>query len=424
MYTIFLFINLVLVVISCFVFKKWINPVSFYSFIWLVIVTGFEVKLLQYNPLSYITWLVIISFQLSFSTGCIMGFKTSIKETKPLKISEADFCCAVNSRISLKKAILVLSLISSIGIIPNLYNLIAKYGTNILASSALIYHDRLTGGRGFELIPYFGAISHVAVIFSGIYISKHGFKLFSIIPISLLIANILPTGGRMDLLYGILYIIIPVALGKKKLQFKLSQKIFITAIFLVLIGIILTISNVRSIQKAPPMYMSHTMEKLYEKSPVIPSIYLYLTAPIGVLNKYLEEPDYSFGGNSFGIFYSILNKFGVEIEYTRYQKALPIPMYVNVGSYIREIIQDFTYIGILIVFMWAGIFGIFFKKFQTKESLTANTFVVIFFISTFMSFYMWSFREPAFWIICFVGLITSQILDKRYLLPFKNRIRQ
>ena len=287
---IYLIFNTILILISYHFFKRKFNPVSVYSIIWALMLIGFEIKLFYYNDLNFITWLVIISFQLSYTIGCFVGatINNSNKNTSfGLKINDKNHD---DTSKKLKQIIILLSLVSAFSIIPNLINLYKQYGSNILASSALIYHDRLTGNRSFELIPYLGSLSHVAVILSGVFFIRYGYKFFLIIPFILLILNILPTGGRMDLLYGILYLLIPILLHKKRLKktFRFKHKLIVSIIGGVFLFILATISNVRTINKTHPSYMSPLMSKLFNKNPVFASIYTYTTAPIGVLNKFIS----------------------------------------------------------------------------------------------------------------------------------------
>jgi hypothetical protein len=415
---VFLTFNLLLYLVSILVYKKRFNPVSIYSLIWVIMLVTYELKLIKYYDLSTITWIVIFSFQIAYSLGCYLGgipFRfMKCQDFKKFHSSSNKNLDIISVKMAkLKNIILILSIISALAIIPNFINLIKTYGTNVLALTAKIYHDRLAGSQGFEMIPYLGALSHLAVILSGIYIRRFGLKLFLVIPFLLLILNSLPSGGRSDLSLGLLYLIFPILISPTKIRFNKKQKFGIGIILTLLIFVFLTITSNKSGWHVVTEDMSPMMVTLVEYNPSIYKIYLYVSSPIGVLNSFLVNPSYSFGINSFGFIISILNKFGAELSYERYQAFYQIPVSVNVGTYIREIIQDFSYLGILIILAYGFLFGKLYYSFTINQSFFSEIMVIVLSVIIFMSFFVWFFRETFFWITIFFTPFITIYLDKR-----------
>jgi oligosaccharide repeat unit polymerase len=159
--------------------------------------------------------------------------------------------------------------------------------------------------------------------------------------------------------------------------------------------------------------MSPLMVRMTEYNPTIYKIYEYVTSPIGVLNEYLKSPTYNFGLNSFNAFISLLNKFGANLYYSRYQQGYNIPIYTNVGTYIRELIQDFTIPGsVIVVFIFAFSYSKSFIQSIRRKTYISLILTIVFSTIIFMSFFVWFFRETVFWISSIFGIFIGIYLDK------------
>lgn len=398
------------------IFKQKINPITIYGFIWVVMIVLYELKLVKYYELTFITWCVIFIFQSAYSLGCILGHARYKKHPNTMA-SEKELLAfnLVSKKIEQRLKLMILSLaaISALGIIPNVVILISNYGTNIFQLTNQIYNDRLTGNRNFELIPYIGTFIHMSVILSGIYINRFGIKKFLAIPVLLLIINMLPSGGRSDFILGFLYISFPILISRGKGKITKKNLFGIIVILSSLIIVFTVITNNRSSWITINNYMSPLMVKLVNFNPAFYKIYTYISLPVGVLNAYLKDPIYDFGLNSFGAFISIFNKFGAGLNYQRYQDAYTIPIIANVGTYIRELIQDFTLIGgVLVIILIGFIIGRSFLNLKRENTFISEIYVTLFSVIIFMSFFVWFFRETVFWISTFLGLFIGVYLDK------------
>lgn len=138
----------------------------------------------------------------------------------------------------------------------------------------------------------------------------------------------------------------------------------------------------------------------------------YITSPLGTLNAFLANPSFSFGGNTFMTIYNLLNKIGYDIEVLMYQENFYVPMRVNVGTMIREIIEDFMFPGAILVLILTGyIFSKSYLVFKQTYSYFSGLWVAVFFQLISFSFFDWRMRSSAEWIILFFGSLIGYFLD-------------
>jgi oligosaccharide repeat unit polymerase len=375
----------------------------------------YELKLVYYYDLTTYTWFIIFIFQIVYIVGCIIGKTLIIKKgtnVAPLNITP-------NLERDLMRSIILLTIIASIGIISNVIIGIKQYGFNLLKFTNQLYAARLSGDIDSG-IPYLSSFIYPALILEGFYISKFKFKKILIIPVVLLIFNALKSAGRLDIIQGLFFIIVPIFLNKVKKDKRKATKLtkknkFWTAITIAVFVVIFAIITVnRSSWIEINSYMSPLMIKLVEIEPAIYKTYVYLTTPIGVLNEFLKDPTFNFGGHTFLTLYNFLNKFGFEIPTSQYQHFYQVPITSNVGSYIRELIEDFGVpLAILVTFFTGFLYSYSYRKYSSNRSYlsliwtTAYSFIVIF------SFYMWQVRSSTMWILLTVGTLFAYNLDRK-----------
>lgn len=409
MYFCYLIISLLQLYLSRRRFKKLVNPVSIYIVVWNAVAFLYELNLVYFNELTLFAWITIIIFQTIFFVTCSLGNNISIKQTKNI-----DF-----DRGVIFKTIIVLSVISAFGIIPNFINFVHRYSWNFMDNMNSIYIDRLTNSRGYELIPYVGSLAYMAVIFSGVYCRRYGFDKKLLIPISLSILDTLPGGGRSGIVLIFLFFTMPrVLFGTnfntipQKKSVSNRKKILGLVIAMILIILFWKMSSVRSRWINVNNYMSPQMVKMVSINPVFYKTYIYIVAPLVALSEYLKKMSFNFGINTFGFFINILNKFGFGLYYERYQTSLYTPLECNVATYIRELIQDFTFFGALIGVGLIGIiFGINYRNVRTKNSYFCETMSGILGTVVVMSFYMFYLRESIFWIIILLLPIVIKLMS-------------
>lgn len=347
---IYILLSLFFIYLSFKKYKKYINILSLYIFIWLLNVILYEIKLVYYNSLTIKTWIILFLNILIFSIGCLFPKNKKIFLFRKININEKQ----------LYKYIVITSLVSSIAIIFNLFLLIDRYGWNLFSATTYIYGDNLNG-VGVKTIPYLGSLSLLALLLSSVYLINFGFKKMLICPYVLVLLDILPTGSRGNLVLAIILTVIPILFIKndsldKIINIKTIKKIMISlCVFFAIFYTLFTYNRRPALSSLE--YASDTMITLESKIPVFYKTYVYFTSPIGVLNEYLKNPRYIFGINSFSVERNFLNKMGINVKYEHTQPAYDIPIRTNVGTWLKDFYEDFTIVGmIIVIFIFGYIF--------------------------------------------------------------------
>ncbi len=394
----FLILNIVFVpslLLSKHLFKKWINPISIYAIIWYFMLSLYEAKLFQYSDLSFVTWFVIGSAYISFILGIVTYFtarESFNPEYQQALVSTNIFEITEKKEQILKYIIIVCGSIGLFGALQHWGVLFNNYGslTNILLSAQDIYRERVSGEL-IGVIPYLATFSFVSIFFAGIlcgYLNK--FSLYALIPIFAVILKELANISRAGMLFGILEFVFTIILFRffyirKKDDKNYNNKKLIIGLLLLFTFIVVAATIVRSVKGSVEHYQSstRTLDKLNENIVITPSIYLYFSAHVGVLNKYLEkdEEEARIGENTFMPIYRVLNKLGVSDKPKTYQRGYYIPMWVNTGTYLRELSVDFGIIGILLL---PYLFGLFVSFIWNKLSEEFSLFYLILLVYSFI----------------------------------------
>ncbi|WP_077358728.1 O-antigen polymerase [Virgibacillus halodenitrificans] len=421
MFLIYFFMNIVYILFSYKLYnKKIFNPITIYSFVWVPVILLYELKLVYYYDLTVKTWTIIITFQLIYNFGCLLGRYITIKKEKTknhrlINIRENNL-----EQRELKITIIILSLFTSVSTISDLLIAIKKYGFNLLQFTNQLYYDRLSGSIESG-IPYLGAFVFPALILSGIYFKKFGSNKILLLPIILLVLGGLKSGGRLSFLVGTFMLLAPILISNFKREKKYNhvskkkiQNLKIVISVSLIMFVLWKITESRTSWVTTNSYMSPVMVQLVEFNPSIYKIYTYLSNPIGVLNVFLTNPSFNFGGHTFSPIYNLLNKFGAQIPVNRYQEWLSTPISGNVGSYIRELTEDFTLPIAMLVTLFLG----FILSYNYTQYLKYKNYLNLVWATTllfvvFFSFFMWHLRMADTWIALLVGSISAYILDVR-----------
>lgn len=416
MYFLYLVISLALLFFAKKKYKKRVNPVSTYIFPWLGMITLYILNLVYYNQVSIVTWITVILFQLVFCLCTIIGSNTVFVTRHK---TDGD----IVDRNTLTWMILWLTLISSVGVIPNFINFVKKYSLSFMNDLNLVYQNRLSGKTGYEIIPYVGTLVFLAVLYAGVYFRRFGFNKILIIPLVMCLLVTFPGGGRSGILLEFFMFFGPKMLYSQKKnspniiekrRFNIKTKLFFIIIAAILIYLFFKMSSVRSSWITINQYMSPTMVALLKISPVFYKTYTYITEPLVALSEFLKDISFSFGLNTFGMFINILNKLGFNLYYERYQSTYYVPMACNVASYIRELIQDFTYPGgIFATALFSFLYGVSFSQSQKQDNIYSEAMSSLLLTVTVLSFFVFFYRESVFWIVTIVMPITVRLMRKK-----------
>ncbi|MBR6071656.1 MAG: oligosaccharide repeat unit polymerase [Acholeplasmatales bacterium] len=386
--------------------RRILSSINIYLIIWVLMVLLFGARWINYYYISEKTMLFIYISTVLVFLGYRLGSKIKLSnKPKPPKTKKSFF----KNKRKLKNEILIISFISMLAIIPNTIFLMQRYGFNLLSKTTQIYYDNVAGTAPFS-IPYIGALAQVACILAGIYFALYGFKKFLLLPLVLAMVGILPSGSRGWLILTILFVLFPTFITKRfgiKTKLSKGKIVFIIGILLTFVlFLILTINRSKYLDPNIYKYMSPGMIKVANSAPWLFKLYQYFASPIGVYNAYLAEPNYYFGKNTFAVLYNFLNKMGVDVVYDRYQKFYSIPIETNVGTWLLELTQDFTYIGLMyVVFLFSIFVGYFERKaviYKKAEDLMISSLLNTVLV---MSFFVWYFREGTMIVVLLVCLL-------------------
>ena len=430
-----LFIGFSTVILFRILFDKWLNPISIYTLIWVTMIVLYEIRLMSYIPLRSETWIVIGSTYLFLVLGSLTVFsaKSLVNDSekifnKSLVLSSIFF---KNNAKVLLYLIIILSLFGLISTLQHWYSLIKEFGSieGVMLQAAIIYQMRVEGEIGTG-IPYIFAGVHMALFISGIYSAyKNKFGLVVIFPFLILIFKSLAEVSRAGMLLGLLEFFIAFIFFKQYLAIsrtipKRANKGIIIGIILVFIFVIAGATAVKIFRAPFESYKasSSSLNK-FEKGIIFsPTIYLYMSSHIGVLNKYLEsqnEKNY-FGEVTFFPFYRLVSKFDVIKEPTYYQKGYFIPMWSNTGTFIRDIHADFGYTGLFLIPFLLGISSTFYWiRFYQKQKFIDIIILSYLTIILAFSFLLMATRFGN-WLISIVGFIFIIPLIEKYY----NRAKQ
>lgn len=422
------FISFTGIILSKWIFKKWFNHLSMYCFIMGALIFFYELKLFPYTDITPLAWFLIIMTFLSFVLGIFTVvsaknvFVSNSNEKKKLSIRLPIF---EDGGKALKYSIIFFSLIGLFVAIHRWLVLIGKFGSieSVLLNAAVVYRLNVRGEIK-EFIPILPSFIYVGVFLSGIYTAYKGkFSFLSFFPLITIVMKELTYFGRGEMLFSSMeffftFILFRHLLGQDSEQrFKFSKGNAIAAATFMLVLIITAASFIRISRGARENYVgtSRDLKQLEENFIISPSVYLYVSSDIGVFSKYLalEKEPTSFGKNTFRLAYDFLSKLHVTEKPNFFQKGYFIPMWVNTGTFMRELHADFGIAGLTLVPYLLGLVAtwLWFKFFE-NGSLFILLFLVFLYLIVGFSFLMMITRLNQWFFSQILILFCIPLLEK------------
>lgn len=414
-------VGLLAIILGKYLFKKWFNHLFIYSASWMLFVSLYELKLIRYIPISGEAWVLIISTFLFFCLGIltifsIRGYFSQRNEQVP---ALKDNTIVQSKNDILKKISFFLLLFTSIGMFgafQHWYVLINEFGSipAALINANLIYKLRV-GGEIEGTIPYLNSFSYAAVFLGGIFTAYKGkLTIRASLPFIAVIIHGFASVGRAGIFLAFLEFAIVFFLFRHVLttfpkEFKASKKNIAVSVFIILVLFIGSTTIIRTLRGTFEEYKASTQTlRTLEKSYLItPSIYFYFSSNIGVLSKYFENggEEKLFGENTFLPVYNLLSKFGLVDELKIYPKGYYIPIWSNSATYIRELHEDYGYLGVfLFPFLLGLITTIYWFKFFEKYRF--YNFIILVYLNLIVAFSVfYTITRAAVWFMSLVLLI-------------------
>ena len=373
------------ILLGKFLFKKWLNHLTTYCFLFGSSVFLYELKLLPYINIIPFAWFIVIISFLSFVFGIITIISArNLYRDNPTVIEKSEIYLKIFSDggKTLKYAIILFSLISIYSTIELWMALLKQFGSipGVLINAQIIYRLNMLGELKGSTPLFFAAIYTA-------YNRK--FTLLSFIPLISIIIQEVGGAGRAAMSVALVEFILTFFLFRYLLnndysnRFKFSKTNAIIASTLLLAVFILATTVVRISRASETSEkfsgasseLSQTRENIF----ISPSLYLYASSNVGVLSKYLSSKgeNIGVGQNTFQTLYLILAKLGVIERPYEYPKGYYIPMWTNSATYLRDLHADFGIAGVLLGPYLLGLLVTWFWfRFYERKSIISFTLLI------------------------------------------------
>lgn len=413
------------VLLGKFMFKKWFNHLSIYSFIWMMMIVLYEVRLIPFGDLRFETWSVIVIAFLAYFLGILTLYlaKNIQPQEDNLRKNISPMILSDEGK-TIKYAIVILSIIGFFSAIQHWTVLIKEFGSVIgVLLNATTYYRMRVAGEIKGVIPYIFIASYIAIFLSGIYTAyKKKLTLIAVLPILAVVFKEMANLGRAGILLGLIEFITVFILFRymlsdddKKEKIKKSRIIFAMVIVIsLMVGGAVLVKTVRN--PIDSFQGTSSGLKSFEGNMFIsPSIYLYTCSHLGVLNKYLEKDQETgyWGEHTFLPIYNLVSKFDVIEHPSFFQRGYFIPMWTNTGTYLREVDADFGKAGVLLVPFLLGLLTTYFWfRFFEKKSLLSLVVLTYLYLVIVFSFLVMVSRLSSWFISFGVLLFLIPLLEK------------
>lgn len=419
---------------SLIIFKAWFNPLALYTFIWMMMIVLYEMRLMNFVTLSITTWSAILSAFLCF----LLGVFTVLSVKKWMKDNDENFAnkhmfykIFSDNGFVLKLSIIIFSIIGLIGAFQHWGVLLKKYGSiaDVLIQASMVYRNRVEGDiQG--VIPYLGAATHIAIVLSAIYTAyKNKFKFVILLPFIALIIESLAEFARANMILGLFeflisFFLLRTVIKNQKIESNVGKKKNLVGIIVIFVLIFLTASFIKNLRDSSESFKASgsTINKYKGGLFISPAIYFYSCSHLGVLNNYLrsESEQNYFGEETFLPFYRFISKFDVINKPSYYQRGYYIPMWSNTGTYLRDIHADFGYSGLFIIPYLLGLFSTLFW-FRFYQNNRIFDFLILVYINIIIAFtFVGIATKFANWLLSLIGLIILIPVMERIILLKEN----
>ncbi len=412
-----------------FIYEKFINPLTIYTFSWSLFVILYDLHLMEYPELKGITWVIMFLSFVSFFLGIITVFMARSAKNKDNKIFKrkitVSFPILLDGGKSLRLFVWFCSILGLFAAFFHWWELIQKFGSigGVLLNMNTIYSMRVSGGFSGSL-PYMHAFAYIGVFYVAIYTAYYEkFHSFFVLPMVAVVLKDIATVGRANILFGFLLFFLVFftmrhAMGRNLIKSKVNSRSLIIAAIVIAGIAIAAVSIVKSNRGIVENFnaSSRTLNKFKKSLFISPSMYMYFSSNPAVLNRYFitEEENLRFGENTFFTVYNFVAKTGAIEAPKIFGKGYYIPMWTNQATYLREINADFSYPGLFIVPYLLGMLVTFYW-FRFHETLKMGNLVMLTTLNVIVSF-------TVLVMITRMGILWVTVLGIAFFNPFVEKI--
>ena len=330
-------------------FRRWFNPLSIYSAIWGFCLCNYELRLIQYEPISSLAWFYIFLAwaSLFLGAGCaflLLGLRSRGKQA----------IVAINMD-RLRVAIVVLTCIGAVELISQLLAIKGQFGnpfSALVTDAGEIYAARTE--NELSAVSYVGAFSLAACAMAGIYTARRGrLTLVGTAPLITISLQLIAVMGRTGLGMGAVLFLATLLYTPPGQKFTILkwQRVLGTAIGMLLVGSFTLVSSVRRLNVSFPG-ITPAMEDISTYVPFFPSIYSNFSATPVAFSLYLSSPsdlkEGHWGTYTFAPVLRLLSHMGFETKVPAHEENYYTPVPINTSTYLKNLYSDFGPSGVVL----------------------------------------------------------------------------
>lgn len=396
------------------VFRAKANPIAVYAMVWIVTILLHSAGGVAYDPVSDQTYFVVLGFSFILFLGALVG----VRGRSRVQPSQLEWQVHIHGRQHqqrLWRAILVCAIISSLAIVPNFLFSLATYGwTGLFNDSYQVYLDREAGlGGAAPLSTLLPPFAYIGCVLAGVYFRRHGARLLLVFPIGLALLHALSFGGRNSLLIPAICLLAPNLVIPRELRRAGVGRAWVWLLAGAAVALFSFINASAERATVVGAYAADWLMSMTEQFDGVYKAYVYLTAPLSVLDQYLSEPFELFGVNTFFPLFSVLERLGVDVPVWRTLPSYQVPVQANVGTYLMELLIDFGMFGAIVVVALIGFaVGRCWRTLRERDSTPVGVGLTVLTLLLALSFFMWYGRTPNIWVLLLGGLIIGSWIDR------------
>lgn len=399
------------------VYERWVNHISLYGVVWGVQIILFELRFINYPDLSVETVLFIFGAWAIF----IISSLTIRKFYSAGAVSQHGSVYRYNDNV-IFALLIVLTFIGAAGTYQHWTKLIQLFGSvqNAIISGNLVYSITRTGGIPGAW-PYVDSVSLAASLLGGYYVGSRGkYAFVGIIPFITELMEAVYAAGRANfiiaaVLWGTAFFLSQAKRKSTNRRALRRQLVFLTSIIAIFV---FGMEFVRSFRGVKESFTgeSQSLSRINTVGFITPSIYLYLSSDVAVLNKFLN---YDFegkgenqiaGANTLSPIYRVLSKFDLTTYPPQSQKFYTVPVGTNTGTYLRELYADWGVGGtLLIVYILGVLCSVTFEAYQRTKSLTLLAVLAHLYVLVFYTFAVQLTRLSP-WIVSLIFAVIAGVI--------------
>jgi oligosaccharide repeat unit polymerase len=369
-----LFVTGIAVYIGRLWFKRWFNPLSLYSAIWGFCLCNYELRLIQYEPISRLAWCYIaIAWVFLY-----LGAATAISVTDSGSTDNRSIRISADLE-KVRKGILVLVLVSIIALVDQLRAIQKEFGNPLVAifvNSNDIYASRIS--NEISWLPYAGSCVYAACALAGLYTARIG-KVTLVAISAIVVAAIQNTSGmgRTGLGIAAIFFMVPyVYAPQRKVLFlrRWKRNLAVALAAVILLAGFVTVSSIRGLQVDFPGNTPE-LDVISSYVPIFPSLYSNFSATPVAFSLYLSAPEENHVGTwgmyTFAPILRLLSRLGFPTKVPAYEENYYTPVPMNTDTYLKNIHSDFGPTGILLFPFTLGALSTFLvRRMTSKPTLT------------------------------------------------------